>query len=48
MPARILKYRFDEAEREKLLKLRWWDKDINWIQRNAEKFENVNLLLEEE
>lgn len=48
VPARILKYRFDEAEREKLLKLRWWDKDINWIQRNAEKFENVNLLLEEE
>lgn len=48
VPARILKYRFGEAEREKLLERCWWNKDIEWIQKNAEKFENVDLLLEEE
>lgn len=48
VPARSLKYRFGEVEREKLLKLCWWNKDIEWIQKNAEKFENVDLLLEEE
>lgn len=31
IPAKIIKYRLDEKMREKLLKLEWWEKDINEI-----------------
>ena len=30
-PAKIIKYRFDEKIIKKLLKLKWWEKDINEI-----------------
>jgi acetyltransferase-like isoleucine patch superfamily enzyme len=33
VPARVLKYRFTEEEREYLLRLKWWDKDITWLKK---------------
>lgn len=30
-PARIIRYRFDEAIREELLQLRWWNLDPSWM-----------------
>ena len=35
-PARIIKYRFDESQIEKLLKISWWDWDEDKIRENAE------------
>jgi virginiamycin A acetyltransferase len=32
-PARVKKYRFDEETIDLLLKLRWWDKDIEEIKK---------------
>ena len=32
-PAQVKKYRFDEKTREYLLKLKWWDKDIETIKK---------------
>lgn len=34
VPARIIKYRFDEGTIEKLLRLKWWDWDANRISAN--------------
>ncbi|MCL4154773.1 UNVERIFIED_CONTAM: hypothetical protein GTU68_004383 [Idotea baltica] len=30
-PAREIRKRFSDKEIEKLLDLKWWDRDINWI-----------------
>ena len=32
-PAEVKKYRFDEDTREFLLKLKWWDKDVEIIRK---------------
>ena len=32
VPARVIRYRFDESTIERLLKVRWWDLDPVWMQ----------------
>ena len=44
VPAKVIKYRFSKEDIEYLLKLRWWDKDEEWIKEHAEYFENIELL----
>lgn len=44
-PAKIIKYRFNEKEINSLMNLKWWDKDIKWIESNSEKFENIEKLI---
>lgn len=34
-PAKVIRYRFEEADRERLLALRWWDWDAQKITRNV-------------
>lgn len=38
IPAKIIRYRFEPAAIEKLLKLRWWDKDSAWLAEHRELF----------
>jgi acetyltransferase-like isoleucine patch superfamily enzyme len=45
VPAKVIKYRFDEATIQKLLKIKWWDKDQIWIQSHAKDFENVEKFI---
>lgn len=45
VPAKIIKYRFDMETIQKLMKLKWWDKDQAWIKKHADDFENVGKLL---
>jgi acetyltransferase-like isoleucine patch superfamily enzyme len=42
VPAKILKYRFDEKEIQLLKDLKWWNKDYNWIMNNASSFVNIH------
>jgi acetyltransferase-like isoleucine patch superfamily enzyme len=44
VPAKIIKYRFNEYEIVQLELLKWWDKDIEWIKANANKMLNINNL----
>lgn len=44
VPAKTIKYRFDEETRGWLLQLKWWDKSEKWIKDNAKYFSNVELL----
>ena len=44
-PAKILKYRFSTEEIEFLLKLKWWEKDIFWLEDNKELMLDVELLM---
>lgn len=45
VPGRVLKYRFPEEIRKKLLTTKWWNQDIEWIKQNADSFANVENLL---
>lgn len=46
VPAKHIKYRFDEETIKKLMDLRWWDKDQEWIESNAELFEDISRFIE--
>lgn len=45
IPAQHIKYRFEKEEREKLLKIQWWNKDLEWIKKHAEEFSNIRKFL---
>ena len=44
VPARIIKYRFSDPDIEFLLNLKWWNKDISWIKKNASSFIDIDKL----
>jgi acetyltransferase-like isoleucine patch superfamily enzyme len=41
VPARLIRYRFDEQTIERLLRARWWDRDIEWLRAHADAFSSV-------
>jgi acetyltransferase-like isoleucine patch superfamily enzyme len=41
VPARIVRYRFDEETRVALQRSRWWDRDDQWLAANKSKFMDV-------
>lgn len=45
VPARFIKYRFDKEIIEKLLKIKWWDLNPEWLSKNFLLFQNVNQFL---
>lgn len=47
VPARLIKYRFSEEVREKLLKIKWWDWDIEKIEKNIKYFYDMDCFLEQ-
>jgi len=40
VPAKIIRYRFDEDLRQKLTHTKWWDKPEDWLQKNYTLFSN--------
>lgn len=47
VPAKLIRYRFEEAEIEKLLEIRWWDKPEEWIAAHAAEFSDIKRFLEQ-
>ena len=47
VPAKVIGYRYDENVIKRLLEMKWWDKDISWIQQNHLKFRDINILLKD-
>lgn len=54
VPAKVLRYRFSSEIIEKLIDLKWWDKDESWLQEHIPFFQQevydidiLNLLLKE-
>lgn len=46
VPAKIMKYRFDKEKIRFLLKLKWWDRDEEWIEKYSEAFEDIDCFME--
>lgn len=44
-PAKVIKYRFTPEQIQMLLEIKWWDKDIEWIRKNAHRFNNVEAFI---
>jgi acetyltransferase-like isoleucine patch superfamily enzyme len=40
VPAKLIKKRFTDTEIENLLSLKWWNKDISWLKKNHDNFNN--------
>lgn len=38
VPVKVIRYRFSNEISKKLLKLKWWNKDDEWIKRNLSLF----------
>lgn len=45
IPAKVIKYRFTQEQIEKLLEIKWWDRDITWIEQNVHSFEDVDAFI---
>jgi len=45
VPAKIIKYRFDEDLRQKIILTKWWDKPESWLQKNYSLFSNPHKLI---
>lgn len=41
VPARLIKKRFSEDQIKKLMKLKWWNRDQNWIAEHAYLYEHI-------
>lgn len=45
VPAKIIKYRFEKEEIEKLSDMKWWDMDVEYLQKNFTKFHSIREFL---
>ena len=45
VPARVIRYRFEEPLRERLLASRWWEMSDEWLEAHVEFFSNPTELL---
>ena len=45
VPARVIRYRFPKEQTEWLLRLKWWNKDEEWVIKHAEEFEDIQLFM---
>lgn len=43
-PAKIIKYRYDKDTIDYLLRIKWWNKDLNWLKENWELLTDINKL----
>lgn len=46
VPAKVLKYRFDQRTIDKLLSFGWWEKDHSWIKLHVDDFADVDRFVD--
>lgn len=45
VPAKVIRYRFAEENIDFLIKLKWWNKDLDWLKNNFMAFHDVDDLV---
>lgn len=48
IPAKLVKYRYNENTINRLLQMRWWDKPLSYLCDNASKLCDINILFNSE
>lgn len=46
VPARVLKMRFADDDIDRIMASKWWDRDIDWIRKNADSFISIERFKE--
>lgn len=46
VPAKIIRYRFGQKQIEKLLEIKWWDMNIDFLKHNFKKFHTIDSFLQ--
>lgn len=46
VPAKVLRYRFEENEMAFLKQFKWWDKEVGWLQENYKQFHDIKKLMQ--
>jgi virginiamycin A acetyltransferase len=46
VPAKLIRYRFEQEVIERLMDFQWWDKDQEWLKTNFKLFHNINELID--
>ena len=46
VPAKIIRYRFNQHKREWLTQDKWWEKTEDWLRNNAQLFSNIDIYIE--
>lgn len=44
VPAKIIRYRFNEQEIAFLQNYKWWDRELSWIRENAKQFRSIDCM----
>lgn len=44
-PAKVIKYRFTPEQIQKLLAIKWWDRDLSWIRENLPAFRDIDTFI---
>lgn len=42
VPAKVIRYRFDDKQVNYLKEVLWWEKDFDWIEKHADKFIDID------
>lgn len=45
VPAKLIRYRFEQEVIERLMDFEWWDKEQEWLKNNFRLFHNINELI---
>lgn len=45
VPAKIIKYRFNEDQVSFLLGFKWWNKPEEWMRKHVDEFEDINIFI---
>ena len=45
VPAKIIRYRFEEEQTAYLQQLQWWNKDTAWLEHHAQEFADIKELM---
>ncbi len=46
VPAKLIRYRFDQKVIDELLKIKWWDKEQEWLLSHFKAFHNVSSFID--
>jgi acetyltransferase-like isoleucine patch superfamily enzyme len=46
VPAKLIRYRFEQKTIDFLVKFKWWNKDEEWLKTNFQDFHNIDTFLQ--
>lgn len=45
VPAKLIRYRFSKEKIDRLLKIKWWDRSVDWLKKNGDYFTDIDKFI---